>query len=833
MPEEEALMKAQSQPESYDAKSIRVLEGLEAVRKRPAMYIGDTSSAGLHHLIWEVVDNSIDEALGGHCKNIFVTLHADNTVTVVDDGRGIPVEPHPTEKVSALEVVMTKLHAGGKFDKKSYKVSGGLHGVGVSVVCALSEWMEAEIFKDGKIYHMRFERGKRKTELKELGKTDRRGTKVSFKPDAEIFEETAFSFEVILKRLRELAYLMGAYGIHLHVENEKSGKKHDFHFPEGLIAFVRHLNHTRTPIHSDVIHLSRSVQDPIHPDAQTEIEVAMQYTDDYTENIFAFVNNINTIEGGTHLIGFKTALTRSFNNYSKRNKLNKDNEALPEGEDFREGLTAVISLKMSEPQFESQTKIKLGNREVQGLVEATVGEALGTYLEENPAAAKGIFFKALRAQQAREAARKAKELVRRKSALASGSLPGKLADCQTSNKEEAELFLVEGDSAGGSAKTGRDRRFQAILPLKGKILNVEKARIDKMLGHVEIQTIISAIGVGFGIEELDPEKSRYGKIILMTDADVDGSHIRTLLLTFFYRHMRPLIERGMIYVAQPPLYKVSHKKTERYIHNEKELATTLLSMGMQDVQVVDRKSGKVFEAEELKKLIELLLQFEDTASLISVPRKGVSLEAYLGARKELKGRLPLYRVVEKKKNKEKFLADDDSLDQYYEELRQSKGDALQIYDGPESGIAKEDADLEVHSFHEKSELERIFAEMEKLGLDADFLVAKPDEGKKTIRFDLKTEKETLPFSSLRDTFDGIRKNGQKSVYVQRYKGLGEMNPSQLWESTMDPQTRTLFRVTLEDAYEADQVISTLMGSVVEPRRKFIEEHALEATNLDI
>lgn len=816
----------------YDASAIKVLEGLEAVRKRPAMYIGDTHSLGLHHLIWEVVDNSIDEALGGHCKLISVTLHQDGSISVLDDGRGIPVEMHPTEKISALEVVLTKLHAGGKFDKKSYKVSGGLHGVGVSVVCALSEWMEVEVFKNGKIYHMRLERGAKKTELKEHGSTDRRGTKVTFKPDSTIFDSVEYSFELILKRTRELAYLMGGYDLRIDAHDERSGKKESFHFPEGLIAFVKHLNETRTAIHPQVIHFTKTAEDPKDSSLTAEIEIALQYTDDYTENVYTFVNNINTIEGGTHLVGFKTAMTRTLNHYAKREKLAKDNEPFPEGEDFREGLTAIVSLKLADPQFESQTKIKLGNREVQGLVEIAVGEGLGTYLEENPAVAKAIFQKAVRAQQARDAARKARELVRRKSALASGSLPGKLADCQTDNRDESELYLVEGDSAGGSAKTGRDRRFQAILPLKGKILNVEKARIDKMLGHTEIQTIIAAVGAGFGMEEFDPEKARYGKIILMTDADVDGSHIRTLLLTFFFRHMRALIEQGRVYVAQPPLYKVKHKKSERYIHDEKELRSTLLESGLDGSLLEDRDKKKAFSLEELKALLQLLSRFDEICNRFVLSRKGVSVESYLSQAQSLGGKLPLYRVSQKKA--ERFFADDDSLDEFIESARARKGDAFRIYDGPDSGVSKEEADLEVYTFHEKSELEAVFQDFAKHGIEWQAILGSTAEKKEaSFRFLLQNGTEKKELKSLREVLEWIRRFGQLSVDVQRYKGLGEMNPEQLWESTMNPQTRTLYRVKLDDAYEADKVFSVLMGTGVEPRRKFIEEHALEATNLDI
>ncbi len=816
---------------AYDARAIRVLEGLEAVRKRPAMYIGDTSSGGLHHLVWEVVDNSVDEALAGFCTEIHVTLRADGGVSVTDDGRGIPVDIHETEGVPAVEVVLSKLHAGGKFDKKSYRVSGGLHGVGVSVVNALAEWLEVEVFKDGRIYHMSFERGTKKSDLKVLGRTDRRGTKVTFYPDPEILETTEFSPEIVVQRLRELAYLMGRQDLRIHFEDERSGRKDSFHFPEGLKAFIRHLNEGRAPLHPDVIHVRKEVPDPVHPGATYWVEFALQYSADYTETVFSFVNNINTHEGGTHLSGFRTALTRSINLYARREKLAKEGEGLPTGDDFREGLTAVVSVAVPEPQFEGQTKNRLGNREVQGIVETVVGEALGTYLEEKPAVARVVVQKALQAQQAREAARRARELVRRKSALASGSLPGKLADCQSRSREDSELFLVEGDSAGGSAKTGRDRRFQAVLPLKGKILNVEKAREDRMLAHVEIQTIIAAIGAGFA-QEFDPQKSRYGKVILMTDADVDGSHIRTLLLTFFYRHMVELIRQGFVYIARPPLYKVRRGKFERYLHADRDLKETLLSLGLEGTVLEDRTAGRSFEGETLAALARALTKLEDLAPHVSPVREGVTLEEYLAVWKGSGGRLPHFRVVEG--GKPRFLFDTDALDGLIEARRAAKGADLLIYDGPECGVPREEAELEVAKFGERARIEEAAREVEKAGAAPESFGAPPVAGAEAPpRFALRTGSEATPVRSLREALEAIRRIGAREADIQRYKGLGEMNPEQLWESTLDPARRVLSKVTLQDAFEANRIFSILMGEEVEPRRQFIEEHALEATRLDI
>ncbi len=628
----------------YDASHIQVLKGLEAVRKRPAMYIGDITSRGLHHLVYEVVDNSVDEALAGYCDEIEVTLNADGTVTVRDNGRGIPVDIHPVEKKPALELVMTVLHAGGKFDKKTYKVSGGLHGVGVSVVNALSEWLKVEVFRENKIYRQAYEKGIPTGPIEVCGETEISGTKVTFKPDGTIFQTTEFKFEVLQERLRELAFLNR--GLKITVRDEKNEVSETYQYSGGINEFVRYIDTARTPLHKEVLYFSGEREN-------VPVEVAMEYTDSYSENIYTYVNNINTIEGGSHLVGFKAALTKTLNSYASKNNLLKSGDVSFTGEDVREGLTAVISVKVAEPQFEGQTKTKLGNSEVRGVVESIISEGLSEYLEQNPAVGKKIIEKCLTAARSREAARKARELTRRKSALDSGSLPGKLADCSNSDPEACEIYLVEGDSAGGTAKQGRDRQFQAILPLRGKILNVEKARLDKILANEEIRTLISALGTGIGSDEFDLTKLRYSKVIIMTDADVDGAHIRTLLLTFFFRYMRPLVENGHIYIAQPPLYRIAAGKKERYAFDDAERD-------------------------------EILQEF-----------------------------------------------------------------------------------------------------------------------------------------------------GDKKVSVQRYKGLGEMNADQLWSTTMDPETRTILQVSIEEAFEADHIFSCLMGDHVEPRRKFIEENAKFATNIDI
>ncbi|MSR61792.1 MAG: DNA topoisomerase (ATP-hydrolyzing) subunit B [Planctomycetes bacterium] len=808
----------------YRADSITILEGLEAVRMRPAMYIGDTDVRGLHHLIWEVVDNSVDEALAGHARKIDVRVHTDGSVEVEDDGRGIPVENHPTEGLPAVEIVLTRLHAGGKFDKNSYKVSGGLHGVGLSCVNALAEWLEVKVHREGKIHHMRLERGAPVTQLKVLGPTDHTGTSVRFKPDPQIFSTTEFEYETISKRLRETAYLVGSRGMQISLLDERTGASEQFVFPDGLRTFVEHVNKNKTPLHPDVVHFLRTVPSVDNPGQDYVIECALQYTDAYQESVFTFVNNINTHGGGTHLAGFKAALTRSLNNYIKQQKLLKESDDAPGGDDFREGLTAVISLAVPEPQFEGQTKDKLGNREAQGLVESAVGEAFGAYLEEHPGPAKTIVQKAINAQQAREAARKARDLVRRKSALASGAMPGKLADCQSRDFEESEIYLVEGDSAGGSAKEGRDRRYQAILPLKGKILNVEKARLDKMLGHSEIQTIISALGCGIA-EEFDLTKLRYGKTIIMTDADVDGSHIRTLLLTFFFRHMKTLIEAGRLFIAQPPLYKVKTKKDERYLASDHDLRLYLVEHGLGGIEVVqqpqagDPSGVKRWAGVELRQLADELRRLEALAEQMMPKWTGVEaarvLVSWDGAA------LPEHWAWAR--GMDHFFASAQKLRDFLELEKGVQHRELKIHTGPDCGVPRDDADVVTSHLAKRTELAEALRGLETKGL----------RFRGSGHWEVRVGKETQTVQSLLTLSVCLRRSAQAEVDVQRYKGLGEMNPGQLWESTMDPARRRLYRVHLEDEFKADEIFTILMSPGVEPRREYIERHALEATNLDI
>jgi DNA gyrase subunit B len=811
---------------SYDASSIKVLEGLEAVRMRPAMYIGDVTSRGLHHLVFEIVDNSIDEAMAGFCKGIHVRLRPDGACSVEDDGRGIPVDLHETEKVPAVELVFAKLHAGGKFDHDTYKVSGGLHGVGASVVNALAEWLEVEIYRDGKVHHMSFARGARRTALQVLGATSKRGTKVTFKPDGTIFQETTFNLEPLAKRLRELAYLLGSRGLSITVTDERNGASETFRFEKGIETFVENLNQNKAPIHPTVVHLQKEVEVPREKRVdKLQIEVALQYNDGFHEDVYCFANNINTHEGGTHLSGFKSALTRTLNAYAKKEGLVKDNEALPAGEDFREGLAAVVSVLVPDPLFESQTKVKLGNAEVEGAVQTVVNEQLGSFLEEHPSEAKAIVNKALLAMRAREAARKQRDLVR-KSAMGGGGLPGKLADCQTRKAEDAEIYLVEGDSAGGSAKQARDRRTQAILPLRGKILNVEKARLDRMLGHEEIRTIITALGTGIGADDFNLEKLRYGKVIVMTDADVDGSHIRTLLLTFFYRQMRPLVEAGKVYVAAPPLYRVKRGRHEQYVHDEEELLRIKRDLGLAHAQLTIAGRKEPVGGDALKSLLDQLARVERSAQALE--RRGIALRELVAAGKGTPLALPLHRVVAKDGGVHHF-ANEGELDRFLDQQRAKKPDLTVSYEGDEP------ADVHVVAFHDKGEVEQALAALATFGLTLEHALGGKNAAK-TAPFTLKLEanqEQQVQLHSLREVADSIRKEGERDVEIQRYKGLGEMNPEQLWESTMDPARRTMYQVRTEDAVRADEMFTILMGEEVEPRRAFIEKHALEVRNLDV
>jgi DNA gyrase subunit B len=811
-----------SEIEKYDAKSIKVLGGIEAVRKRPAMYIGDTTQKGLHHLIEEVVGNSVDEAMGGYCENITVKLNIDGSVMVLDDGRGIPVDEHVEMKKPALEVVMTTLHAGGKFEGKSYKVSGGLHGVGVSVVNALSEWLEVEVRRDGHMYVQRYECGQPKTGLEERGATKKRGTKVIFKPDCSIFEEVEFSYDVVKKRIRELAFLNK--GLCITIIDERTDVEEQFKYDGGIKVFVKELNKGKEPVHKDVIHFEGKEKD-------VTVECAMQYNDGYNENVLSFANNINTIEGGTHLIGFRTALTRTWNAYAKKAKLLKDDK-MPTGDDYREGLTAIISVKVPEPQFEGQTKTKLGNREIQGLVETLANEHLSTYCEENPQTARSIVSKALEASRAREAARKARELTRRKGALTGGDLPGKLADCSSDDVDSTELFIVEGISAGGTAKQGRDRRNQAILPLKGVILNVEKARVEKMLNNEEIRTLISAIGTGIGVDEFDAEKLRYGKIVIMTDADIDGAHIRTLLLTFFFRQMPELIEKGNIFIAQPPLYKVKRKKRQEYIFDDKELQKSLISMGADEavVETCDKEPLRL-SGEKLKRFLGLLEKMEEYnwhfIKKKQQSKMGISFKEYL--EKKLNGNYPMFKAV--CDGQEKYLYSDEELNNLIKQQQKEKGKDIEVEDvDVAKGTADKDS-IERLEFPESREIENTVRMIEKEGIRAEDFFKESENG--TPRANLIYDDTKLNIYSLSELLPKIKEAGKKGIDIQRYKGLGEMNAEELAVTTMNSSSRTLLRVKIEDGIKADEIFSILSGKDVKQRREYIETHALEVKNLDV
>jgi DNA gyrase subunit B len=798
----------------YGAEHIKVLEGLEAVRKRPGMYIGDTSERGLHHLVFEVVDNSIDEALAGHCTRIAVTIHIDSSITVDDDGRGIPVEMHPTEGVSAAQVVMTKLHAGGKFDKAAYKVSGGLHGVGVSVVNALSESLEMEVRRNGKVYVQRYHRGEPETPVQETGITDQRGTKITFKPDPLIFETTVFSFDLLSQRLRELAFLNR--GIKITIDDERDQKSHEFIYEGGLVSFVQHLNKAKTPIHPEVIYL-QGMRDGV------DIEIAAQWNESYAENVYAFANNINTIEGGTHLVGFKSALTRTVNAYAVGNGLlKKDDDAL-QGDDVREGLTAIVSVKVPEPQFEGQTKTKLGNSEVKGTVEALVNDRLAVFLEEHPNEARRVVLKALEAARVREATRKAKELARRKGALDGGSLPGKLADCQERDPSLSELFIVEGDSAGGSAKQGRDRKNQAILPLRGKILNVERARFDKMLSSQEIKLLITALGAGVGKEDKDLGKLRYHTIILMCDADVDGAHIRTLLLTFFYRHYQDLIESGHLFIAQPPLYRVKRARAQQYLKDEAALEDYLIELGAEDVSLRGKGAPPISGA-PLKQFVKKAIRLDKVLDILE--RKGRSRHVITALARHplmdanaLSEESTLRQITQAAEAYLRLAAPDITPVSFsFEEDREHACLSLVASTKANGSAHRNVVDRELVQSPEFEEARRLARELAGAG-EPPYTLGEGADG------------ESLP--NVQQAVARVMAQARKGLEIQSYKCLGEMNPTQLWETTMSPETRTLLQVKIEDAYEADDIFSTLMGDEVEPRRKFIEANALNVRNLDI
>ncbi|MEK7237898.1 MAG: DNA topoisomerase (ATP-hydrolyzing) subunit B [Nitrospirota bacterium] len=787
--------------ETYEAGDIKVLKGLEAVKKRPAMYIGNTSFEGLHHLVYEVVDNSVDEALAGFCDKIDVTIHMEGSITVIDNGRGIPTGPHPGDAKgrTAAEIALTELHAGGKFESKAYTISGGLHGVGVSVVNALSEWLDMEIKQNGEVWEQHYERGIPKEPLTKVGKTKSRGTKITFKPDAEIFETTEFNYDTLSNRFREMAFLNK--GLLIGIADERINKEQSFIYKGGIVSFVEHLNKNKNPLHPQPIYVTKE-KDGI------TIEVAIQYNDGYAETLYSFANNINTKEGGTHLIGFKSALTRTANSYATSYGLIKNVKETLTGDDIREGLTAVISVKLPNPQFEGQTKTKLGNSEIKGIVESLVNDTLGSYFEQNPSVARKIIDKALQASRAREAARKARELVR-KGALEHSGLPGKLADCAEKDPSLSEIFIVEGDSAGGSAKQGRDRHYQAILPLKGKILNVEKARFDKMLNSDEIRILITALGTGIE-KDFDITKSRYHRIIIMTDADVDGAHIRTLLLTFFFRQMSQIIENGYLYIAQPPLFKVKKGKSERYIQNEGKLEDMLFELAADEMEIPI--NGKSLTGKTLIPYLRKLSKFEKLLGWFERRKHDTTLmKTLLGLdinKDILKDEKAIQSIVNKFKSEFPDVSGEIEFDEEHQAYRvELKRGRLSLR-----------IDDEFLASPDCKELCGLYAALKELG--------KPP-------YKIKTKEEMQEFDTSRELYNHILSIAKKGINIQRYKGLGEMNPGQLWETTMNPEKRTLLQVSVEDSVKADEIFTILMGDQVEPRKEFIEQHALEVRNLDI
>ena len=797
----------------YSAGNIKILEGIEAVRKRPSMYIGNVDLEGLHHLVYEVVDNSIDEAMAGYCDTINVTVHTDKSVSVEDNGRGIPVEMHETEHIPACEVVMTKLHAGGKFDKDSYKVSGGLHGVGISVVNALSELLEMEVYKNGKIYYQTYSRGNKKTELSVTGDTDKKGTKIKFFPDFEIMNENEFIFETLSRRMRELAFLNR--GVRIIIEDERSADKEDFYYEGGIISFVEYLNRACTSLH-DAIHIEGDKND-------VQIEVAIQYNDTFKEKLYSYANNIRTIEGGFHVSGFKSALTRTINSYinsgSKKLPKNMQNIKIA-GDDMREGLSVVISVKLMEPQFEGQTKTKLGNNEIKGVVESLLNEKLSQFLEENPNTAKKIISKAVDAARARDAAKRARELARKKGTLLDASLPGKLAECQYADPAERELFLVEGDSAGGSAKQGRDRRFQAILPLKGKILNVEKARFDKILRSDEIKNIITVLGTGAGREEYDVEKIRYHKVVIMTDADVDGSHIRTLLLTFFYRQMPDLISKGYLYIAQPPLFRIGSRKSGLYLKNEQEYSNYLIKRVSNQKNIFINGSQEPLEDEEFHRFFTDLTDYYtavdqlqkrdmDIYLLLTLIKNGVKNSFYLKDKNN-------FTALIKDLGDNGYVAGeieyDEQRDIFEMDILDKKDNQLLLRVG-----------REILSTGDYKTMLKKCEKIENFNKPPFTISAKKSEA---------LVKKENTFKNTDDLYEFLMTESKKGINIQRYKGLGEMNADQLWETTMNPDKRMMLQVDIEDAEKADEIFSLLMGEDVEPRRNFIQKHALEVSSLD-
>lgn len=819
----------------YHEGMIRVLDDVEHVRTRPGMYIGGNNARGLHHLVYEIVDNSIDEALAGYCNTILVKINADGSVTVADDGRGIPVGIHPTEGIPTVEVVFSTLGAGGKFDHvdgSAYATSGGLHGVGASVVNFLSEWMEIEVSREGQLHQMGFARGIKTTDLRVVGKALKSGTKVTFKPDSQIFPDVDYKYEILAGRLRELAYLNA--GLHIVMEDERTNKQEEFLFPEGLQAYVTSLNEGKTVLHANVITFHAE-----EPNSRLILDVALQYNDGYNETLLTFANNINNHDGGTHLSGFKTALTGTINRYAEARGLLKDTR--PSGDDLREGLVAVISVKIPEPQFESQTKDKLLNVEVESFVQQAVNEKLGHFLEENPKEAKTIFEKGMLAAEAREAARKARELTRRKNSLEGSSLPGKLADCRSKSNEETEIFLVEGDSAGGSAKQGRDSNIQAILALKGKILNVEKANLVKMLGHEEIRTIISALGCGIR-DDFNEAKRRYGKIIIMTDADVDGSHIRTLLLTFFFRHMQELIRAGRVYVAQPPLYQVTRRKKSEYVLNERTMRNTLTALGTDNTSLVVRDENNLEIArtsgDDMQKLVASLDRLEELVKVVQ--RRGIDFAKLLALRNEA-GELPKYHLlIDGVEHFPHTIAERDALvpvEAVADDVEMNTVHA----DTPGASLPKTTPAgprVQVnHELHEARELEKLFAQLQSIHISIDDYFLTQEESvsgeKLPTKYALLSDDKLIDVPGVSQIMPEIHALAKHGIEIKRFKGLGEMNSEELWETTLDPSKRVLLRINLLEAVEAERMFSVLMGEDVERRRQFIEQHALEVKNLDV
>ncbi len=820
---------------TYDGSDITHLKGIEGIRTRPAMYIGDTGAPGLHHLVYEVVDNSIDEAVNGFASEITVQINIDESISIVDNGRGIPVDAVKGDGRPALEVVLTEIHAGGKFNRESgYKVgTGGLHGVGITAVNALSSWLTAEIHRNGLIYVMDFEKGRRTSELRQLGRADDTGTRLTFLPDPTIFSETKFSLDTLTRRMRELAFLTP--GIRITLRDERADRTESFHFEDGLVEFVKYLNRTQTPLTADVFRVMAEQDDVV-------VEVALQYNDGYTENVMAYANNIYNPDGGTHLSGFRSALTRTMNNYAKAGNLFKD--ATPVGEDFREGLTAIVSVRVPDPKFTSQNKVKLTNGEVDAAVQTVVNEGFTKYLEENPPIAKKLIAKAVMAAEAREAARKSRDMVRRKGALTTGGLPEKLRDCRSRDLESTELYLVEGDSAGGSADTGRDSNIQAILPLRGKILNVEKAQLVKVLDNTEISNLFRGIGLSpAGIEEeMDISKRRYGKIIVMTDADVDGSHIRTLLLTFLFRHMRDLVVGGHIYIAQPPLYRVIQRKQVRYVQTHQAMMSELISLGMNGTRLTVKADSTVFTDENLQKIVDLATQMEQPLELLE--RRGIDIRYLIRFAGDEKSRLPRYRVLYA--DSEKWFMERDDADAFLMSLQPvvPETPASPAAEGEEPvavkpAAAEEPANprekiAQLVDLHEIKTLNDVFAQLKDYGFFvADYTAAGLRNAEPIYPFVLERDDERVPLTNLRDLLVELRQMGEKGLTLTRFKGLGEMNSEELWDTSMDPEKRTLLQIRMEDAAAADEIFRVLMGDAVEPRREFIEKHALDVKELDI